>query len=193
MKKVLSSVLVSLVTFTVAASAQAQSAAPNAQQTGAQQAWRPAVAQDGMRLRAGVDLGAGLGIVNSFSPYRMAMTQAVAINLRVGVQFNNTWALMGQFGFNPVFGAAVLMPTSILAEVGNRYIGFAFGPSLTPVLIPQAEMLVRPGATLRLTGYLGSTAPARRFSFTYGAESTTAILPNGVISTVVGLVGFEMH
>lgn len=193
MKKVLSSVLVSLVTLAVAGSAQAQSSGSYRQSTGLHAAWRPApVAQDGVRLRFGVDTGAGLGVVNSFQPYDALLSEAYTFNTRLGIQFNNTWALMTQVGVNFIAAGAGLLPISLLGEVSGRNIAFAFGPAVSYAILPNGP-LVRPGATLRLMGFVGSTKPGRRVSFTFGAESTTVVFTNGVMSTVTGLLGLEIH
>lgn len=182
MKKLVLSVVVSAVAMSMASAASAQTA-PSA---------LAAPVADGPRFRFGVELGGGVGVVTVFSPYTIAAGRNTTLSVRLGAQLSHQWAVMAQLGAGATDGL-VSVPSALLAEYSpNRYFGVGFGPSLT-VLMTGNGAATGGGAMVRLTGYVGSSAPTRRHSFLYGIESNVSLLGAGLFTTATITLGYEMH
>lgn len=186
MKKLGLSLVFSAVVFSMASVASAQTAVLVAPATVA------APVADGPRFRFGVELGGGVGVVTVFAPYANVAGKNYTLSLRLGAQLNNHWALMAQLGAGVTDGV-VGVPNALLAEYSpNRYFGVGFGPSLS-VLMTRNGGVTGAGGMVRLTGYLGSSAPSRRHSFLYGIETNVSFLGAGLFSTATITLGYEMH
>lgn len=180
------SLVVSLVTLSIAPSAYAIETAPTTP------APAPIAQPGGARFRFGVELNGGAALVAVFSNRSVLVGASSALTFRLGAQVNDHFALMVQSSAS-VRGNLVSMPTSLLAEYNpSRNFGLAVGPTLATFMLSNGPLFA-PGGTLRAQGYLGSTATSRWHSFAFGVESTTAVMPNGIYTSLGLTVGYEMH